>query len=114
MATRPSLPNFTLGTNVLSVSKSGTGDGTVTSAPAGIDCGSELLQNYHYDTPVTLTAVADPGSTFTAWSGDADCADGSVTIESQRAHRDCALNTTDLTIATSGTGSGTVARSWGA
>ena len=66
-------------------------------------------ENYDYDTPVTLTAVADPGSTFDGWSGDADCADGSVTMDTAKS---CiatfTLNTHDLTIATSGTGSGTV------
>ena len=53
----------------LSVEKTGTGSGTVTSDPAGIDCGSTCSFDFSYNTDVTLTAVADSGSTFTGWSG---------------------------------------------
>ena len=51
---------------------SGTGSGTVTSAPAGIDCGADCSENYNYITPVSLTATADAGSTFAGWSVE-DC-----------------------------------------
>jgi hypothetical protein len=53
----------------LSVSKTGTGSGTVTSAPAGINCGSTCSANYSSGTWVTLTASAGSGSTFAGWSG---------------------------------------------
>ncbi len=53
----------------LSVTKSGTGDGTVSSSPAGINCGSDCTQDFPSGTPVTLTAAADGASTFTGWSG---------------------------------------------
>jgi hypothetical protein len=52
----------------LSVSKTGTGSGTVTSAPAGINCGTTCSANYSSGTPVTLTASAASGSTFAGWS----------------------------------------------
>ena len=68
---------FTINSYLLSVSKSGSGSGTVTSAPPGIDCGSDCSQSYTYDTVVTLTATADANSTFAGWSGAcsgmADC-----------------------------------------
>ncbi len=59
-------------TNVLfnlAVSKSGTGGGTVTSSPAGIDCGSDCSETLVDGTSVTLTASPAAGSSFTAWSG---------------------------------------------
>ncbi|GMU74026.1 MAG: hypothetical protein AMXMBFR44_2250 [Candidatus Campbellbacteria bacterium] len=53
----------------LTVAKAGTGSGTVTSAPAGISCGSDCSQGYSSGTSVTLTATPATGSTFTGWSG---------------------------------------------
>jgi hypothetical protein len=53
----------------LTVSRTGTGSGTVTSSPAAIDCGSKCEADLADGTPVTLTAVAASGSTFTGWSG---------------------------------------------
>jgi hypothetical protein len=53
----------------LSVSKSGSGSGSVTSSPAGIDCGATCSASYDDGTPVTLTATPDAGSTFTGLSG---------------------------------------------
>ena len=50
----------------------GTGSGTVTSTPAGIDCGTDCSESYDYGTEVTLSAVAATGSTFAGWSG-ANC-----------------------------------------
>lgn len=61
---------FALGTYSLTVSKTGTGSGTVTSSPAGINCGSDCSEAYSYNTSVTLTAVpSSAGSVFTGWSG---------------------------------------------
>jgi ABC-type transport system substrate-binding protein len=54
----------------LTVSKDGSGTGTVTSDPAGIDCGPTCAHAFDINTMVTLAATADPGSTFSAWSGD--------------------------------------------
>jgi hypothetical protein len=53
----------------LSVSKAGTGSGTVTSSPAGIDCGSTCTAGYTSGTSVTLTATPAAGSVFAGWSG---------------------------------------------
>jgi hypothetical protein len=53
----------------LTVSKAGTGSGTVTSNPAGINCGSTCTANYNSGTVVTLTASAAGGSRFSGWSG---------------------------------------------
>jgi hypothetical protein len=53
----------------LSVTKSGSGAGTVTSNPAGIDCGLDCEEPYTEGATVTLTATAASGSHFVAWSG---------------------------------------------
>jgi hypothetical protein len=55
--------------NTLNVSKTGSGDGTVTSSPAGIDCGATCSASFGHSAFVTLTAEANPGSTFAGWSG---------------------------------------------
>ena len=52
----------------LTVNEAGTGTGTVTSAPAGINCKPTCSANFVSGTQVTLTAAAATGSTFTGWS----------------------------------------------
>jgi len=53
----------------LTVQKSGSGSGTVTSSPSGINCGSDCTETYNAGMIVTLTAMAGSGSTFEGWSG---------------------------------------------
>jgi uncharacterized repeat protein (TIGR01451 family)/CSLREA domain-containing protein len=53
----------------LSAAKAGTGSGTVTSSPGGINCGGDCSENYVNGTSVTLTATPAAGSLFTGWSG---------------------------------------------
>jgi FtsP/CotA-like multicopper oxidase with cupredoxin domain len=49
-----------------------SGNGTVvtTSAPGGIDCGTDCTELYNAGTEVTLDAVPDAGFYFFDWSGD--------------------------------------------
>jgi len=51
----------------LTVGKSGSG--TVTSSPAGIDCGSACSARYDNDIRVTLTQTAAEGYRFSGWGG---------------------------------------------
>ncbi len=53
----------------LALSKSGTGKGTVTSSPAGINCGSDCSETLVGGSSVTLTATPTTGSSFAGWSG---------------------------------------------
>ena len=57
--------NFTL-----TVTKSGTGGGTVTSSVPGINCGSTCVASYAGDTLVTLSASPISGSSFIGWTGN--------------------------------------------
>ena len=54
----------------LTVVKSGGGSGTVTSNPAGINCGSDCSASFTNGTSVTLTATPASGSTFAGWEGE--------------------------------------------
>jgi hypothetical protein len=56
----------------VSISKAGSGTGTVTSGPAGIDCGTACQSIFHGGLTVTFTATPDSGSVFSGWS-DASC-----------------------------------------
>ena len=53
------------------------GSGTITSSPAGINCGTACSARFDPNTTVTLTAKADRGSRFLGWqngcSGTARC-----------------------------------------
>jgi hypothetical protein len=96
----------------LTVSRTGSGTGTVTSSPAGIICGNDCEQGYTAGTSVTLTPVADGGSAFAGWSGAPDCTDGVVLMNTAKmctARFDAGLYS--LTVIKTGTGSGTVTSS---
>jgi arabinoxylan arabinofuranohydrolase len=53
----------------LTITKAGTGSGTVTSNTGDINCGSTCSANIASGTSVTLTATAAGGSSFAGWSG---------------------------------------------
>jgi hypothetical protein len=54
---------------ILTLTKSGTGSGTITSSPSGIDCGATCSASFTSGTPVTLTAIPGTNSALTSWSG---------------------------------------------
>ena len=100
-------------TNALSVSKAGTGTGTVISSPAGINCGATCSASYSSGTSVSLTATADSGSTFNGWSG-ACTGTGACTVTMDAAKSVTATfsvlppSTYTLNVSKTGTGAGTV------
>jgi hypothetical protein len=67
--TTSSIVIVTVSNNTLVVTRSGTGSGSVTSNPSGIDCGTTCQFNFALNTQVTLTAAATVGSSFSGWSG---------------------------------------------
>lgn len=74
----------------LTVSKSGTGSGTITSNPTGINCGTTCSANFDPNTSVTLTATPDAGSTFGGWGGDCQsCGMGSQCTISMNSDKSC-------------------------
>jgi hypothetical protein len=55
--------------HALLVSKAGNGTGTLSSSPAGIDCGATCATTFAAGTSVTLTPTPDSGFVFAGWSG---------------------------------------------
>ena len=57
----------------LTITKSGTGSGTITSNPAGINCGATCRLDLASGTSVSLTASAAAGSVFAGWNSAPIC-----------------------------------------
>ena len=97
----------------LTVTRTGSGTGTVTSAPAGIDCGTDCTEPYGYNDMVTLTAVPGANSVFAGWTGGGCAGMGScvvtVTASTNVAAQFMARHT--LTVVPGGGGSGAVTSS---
>ncbi|HTJ41569.1 MAG TPA: choice-of-anchor D domain-containing protein [Kofleriaceae bacterium] len=101
---------FALDSEPLTVTKQGTGGGSITSSPAGISCGATCSASFAYGTSVTLTATPAAGSTFAGWggacTGTGTCA---VTLDQARAvTASFSLSPTTLTVAKTGGGAGTI------
>ena len=76
--------------HILTVNKTGTGSGT--AGPSGA---------YNSGQVVTLTQSPNTGSTFTGWTGDTDCTNGSVTMTADKiCIATFSLNTTPTPTAT--------------
>ncbi|MGI8900170.1 MAG: InlB B-repeat-containing protein [Nocardioides sp.] len=71
---------------LLTVTKSGSGSGDVSSAPKGVRCGEEndCSQEFPPGTVVTLTATPEVGSAFTGWTG-ATCSGTTCTVTTDTA-----------------------------
>ena len=101
-------------TRLVTVTKAGVGTGTVTSNPAGINCGATCTGRFLPGATVTLTATAASGSRFDGWSGA--CTGTALTCTLSMT-QDRAVTATfsasavALTVTKSGTGTGTVTSS---
>ena len=65
---------------MLTVTRSGVGTGTVTSAPAGINCGTACSATYLDGTAVTLTATPGTLSVLVGWTGCDSVSGNSCTV----------------------------------
>jgi hypothetical protein len=65
----------------LTVTKKGSGVGTVTSSPAGISCGTTCVERLGSGTVLALSASPDFGSTFAGWSGACTNKTGTCTVK---------------------------------
>jgi hypothetical protein len=90
--------------NTFNLTVNKTGNGTVTSNGNLINCGVTCAFPFFDTTRVTLTAVADAGSTFTGWSGG-DCSGTGTCVVTMDADKTVtATFTSPLTITNSGNG----------
>ena len=77
--TAPQLSIYKRPTFTLAVANAGTGSGTITSSPAGINCGSTCSGSYTSGATVALTAAPATNSTFVSWTGTG-CSASTATI----------------------------------
>lgn len=74
----------------LYVSKSGTGNGVVTSYPSGINCGSTCSAQFDEKERVTLTATAYSNSEFSSWGEDCgNCGNNPTCTVIMNSHKSC-------------------------
>jgi YD repeat-containing protein len=96
----------------LTVAKAGGGTGTVTSSPAGINCGGDCTEIYSLGTVATLTSSSNPNSYFAGWSGSGCSGIGNCIVTM---NTDITVTATfkipKLAVTKSGNGTGTVTSS---
>ncbi|MBF0517899.1 MAG: hypothetical protein HQK97_12470, partial [Nitrospirae bacterium] len=83
-----------------------SGNGTITSSPSGISCGSACSTPYAAGASVTLTATPNTGYTFSSWSG-CDSTSGSectIAMSSDKSVSAVFKSTNTLTVKTVGAG----------
>jgi len=87
-----------------------TGEGTITSKPGGIICGSECNAEFNEGSTVTLTASPASGYAFSAWAGCTEhvgltC---KVTMDKAKTVKATFVATPSLTVEKAGSGQGKV------
>ena len=92
----------------LKVTKAGAGNATITSIPAGINCGDTCRAKFKNKTSVTLTVTPASGSAFKSWGGACKGTAPSCTVTLKKAQNVTAITEPlPITLTVSKTGSGT-------
>jgi len=93
----------------VTIGKLGTGTGTVTSDPAGIDCGATCENQFPQGSSVSVNPAAAPGSAFAGWGG-ACSGTGSCSVQTNATvtARFIPAATNRLTVNKDGSGTGIV------
>ena len=94
----------------LTVALAGSGSGSVSSTPDGVDCGATCSSDFPDGSIVALAATATVGSTFTGWSGGCTGTGSCVVTLHDAATVTATFDVGDYTLAViaDGEGSGTV------
>jgi hypothetical protein len=72
-------------TRSLTVSRNGSGSGSIVTSPPGIDCGSTCAADFTHGAEVTMMAIPDIGSRFSGWGGAcAGTANCTLTMDSAK------------------------------
>ena len=101
----------------LTVQKTGTGTGTISSSPAGVTCGNTCTASFDANTSITLSATPASDSDFGGWSGGGCSGTGACTVSLAQATTMTAAfakiepTTYSLTVQKTGTGTGTISSS---
>ncbi|MBX3274433.1 MAG: InlB B-repeat-containing protein [Sandaracinaceae bacterium] len=107
--------SFALRPRTLTVTRAGSGNGTVGSSPAGISCGGECAATFDHGTTVTLSATASAAdSRFAGWSGACSGSATTCTVSMTEARNVTAtftLLSRTLSVARAGNGAGSVTSS---
>jgi phospholipase C len=95
------------------VTLAGTGTGTVTSTPGGINCPGMCSSSFQENSKVTLSETPAAGNSFTGWSGScagttSTCSITLTTTSVSETATFAVVPSYTLTVTMAGTGSGTV------
>ena len=99
--------------HLLDITRSGTGAGSVSSVPAGIQCGNDCTESYVDGTSVKLTALPSSGSAFTGWTGACSGTASTCTLSMTAARNvgaafTLASSSRLVTVSKAGTGKGAI------
>nr|WP_275284988.1 DUF1566 domain-containing protein [Thiospirillum jenense] len=88
--------DFTAVTNTYTLTTTVSGNGSITSSPAGIDCGADCSEAFAATSRVILTATPATGALFTGWAGNCGGSATTCTVNMTAAQSVTAIFTTPM------------------